>query len=104
MYTVFNIANTVEEKLCILKPAKDLVLPPNQDQATEVPNADAGAPIHNGPEEGLEDEYEFYTLPYVEETSSQPQLRRSTRKSRPPQRYGDVLTYPDSYSSSDDDS
>ena len=88
-----------------LKPAKDLVLPPNQDQATGVPNADAGAPIlHNGPEEVLEDEYEFYTLPYEEETSSQPQLRRSTRISRPPQRYGDVLTYPDSYSSSDDDS
>ena len=75
------------------------------DQATEVSNADAGAPIHNGPEEeGLEDEYEFYTLLYVEGTSSQPQLRRSTRTSRPPQWYGDVLTYSDSYSSSDDDS
>ena len=81
-------------------------MPPNQDQATAgVPNADTGVPIlHNGPEEILEDHYEFYTLPHVEETSSQPQLQRSTRISQPPQRYGDILTYLDSYSSSDNDS
>ena len=41
-------------------------------------------------------------LPHMEETSSEPQLRRSMRISQPPQRYGDVVTFPDSYSSEDD--
>ena len=85
-----------------LKPANNLSMPHKQDQAqTQVTNADSPISNWQHQEELMQDEYELFTLPH-EETSSEPQLRRSTRTSRPPQRYGDVVTFPDSYSSDED--
>ena len=74
MYTVFQNCKHSRRKVVHcnqLKPAKDLVnirLLEFQGLVLEL------LLLHNGPDEVLEDEYKLFTVPHVEETSSQPQL------------------------------
>ena len=90
-----------------LKPISNLNLPVCSDP--DVTSSAAAPPTMAPPTTSTlndceDEEYEF-VLPLVDEQQSpqiQQPLRRSTRARRPPDRYGDVVSFPDSLSDSDD--
>ena len=91
-----------------LKPVSGLNVPPCSNPDNSLPSTASPSPMPTLNSRDYDsDEFELAVLPLpVVEEQSPPQtrqpLRRSTRTRRPPNRYGDVVSFPDSLSDSED--